>query len=106
MKQNKSKPRRPRPSGLQPALPAEEAEHAGENADGTGYRSEWGALIALWFVLVVVMVFLARENLSVPGLYYDEAVFAGMTKDFLTGHTHGQHMPGSEAVQVFGRPFP
>jgi hypothetical protein len=63
-------------------------------------------VVVLWLVLVVVMVLLARKNLSVPGLYYDEAVFAGMTKDFLTGQIHGQHMPGSEVAQIFGRPFP
>jgi len=52
------------------------------------------------------MFFLAKENLSVPGLYYDEAVFAGMAKDFLTGQIHGQHMPGHVVTSIFGRPFP
>ena len=52
------------------------------------------------------MCLLAWQNLSVPGLYYDEAVFAGMAKDFVTGQVHGQHMPGNETWQFFGRPFP
>ena len=52
------------------------------------------------------MVLLAKENLSVPGLYYDEAVFAGMAKDFLTGQIHGHHMPGHETIEIFRRPFP
>jgi len=69
-------------------------------------RRELGALISTWFVLAIVMLLLAKENLSVPGLYYDEAVFAGMAKDFLTGSTHGQHMPGHETIEIFGRPFP
>ena len=52
------------------------------------------------------MLLLAKENLSVPGLYYDEAIFTGLAKDFLTGHIHGQHMPGYEVTQIFGPPFP
>lgn len=45
-------------------------------------------------------------NLSAPGLDYDEAVCAGQAKDFLMGSPHGQHMPGTMAVNLFGRPFP
>jgi len=67
---------------------------------------EFGAIISIWFALAVVMSLLAKENLSVPGLYYDEAVFAGMAKDFLTGQVHGQHMPGHVVTSIFGRPFP
>jgi Dolichyl-phosphate-mannose-protein mannosyltransferase len=67
---------------------------------------ELRAVISIWFALAVVMFLLAKENLSVPGLYYDEAVFAGMAKDFLTGQIHGQHMPGHVVTSIFGRPFP
>jgi hypothetical protein len=63
-------------------------------------------LIAAWLVLAIMMALLARQNLSVPGLYYDEAVFAGMAKDFITGHLHGQHMPDHQVITVAGRPFP
>jgi uncharacterized membrane protein len=52
------------------------------------------------------MLLLAKDTLSGPGLYYDEAVFAGMAKDFLTGQVHGQHMPGHVVISIFGRPFP
>ena len=67
---------------------------------------ELRAVISVWFALAVLMFLLGKENLSVPGLYYDEAVFAGMAKDFLTGQLHGQHMPGHVVTSIFGRPFP
>ena len=69
-------------------------------------RRELGTLISVSVRPGNRDVLLAKQNLSVPGLYYDEAVFAGMAKDFLTGQIHGQHMPGYEVTAVFGRPFP
>ncbi len=62
-------------------------------------------LFAAWVVLAVTMTLLAKQNLSVPGLYYD-AVFAGLAKDFVTGHVHGQHMPDHQIITFAGRPFP
>ena len=67
---------------------------------------EFILLVAAWLTLATMMALLARQNLSVPGLYYDEAIFAGMAKDFVTGHVHGQHMPDHEVVTFLGRPFP
>src|SRR5205085_1743001 len=67
---------------------------------------EFIVLIAAWMALATMMALLARQNLSVPGLYYDEANFAGMAKDFVTGRVHGQHMPDHEVVTFLGRPFP
>src|SRR5438477_10332553 len=67
---------------------------------------EFIVLIAAWMALATMMALLARQNLSVPGLYYDEAVFAGLAKDFVTGHVHGQHIPNHETITLFGRPFP
>jgi Dolichyl-phosphate-mannose-protein mannosyltransferase len=67
---------------------------------------EFVVLIAAWMALATMMTLLARQNLSVPGLYYDEAVFAGMAKDFVTGHVHGQHMPDHQVITLAGRPFP
>ena len=64
------------------------------------------AVLAVWLVVSLILTTLACRNLSSPGLYYDEAVFAGMAKDFLTGNTHGLHMIGSKSVSLFGRPFP
>lgn len=67
---------------------------------------EFILVVAAWIVLATMMALLARQNLSVPGLYYDEAVFAGMAKDFVTGHVHGQHMPDHQVITLAGRPFP
>ena len=67
---------------------------------------EFIVIIAALIVLATVMALLARQNLSVPGLYYDEAVFAGMAKDFVTGQVQGQHMPDHQVITVAGRPFP
>jgi hypothetical protein len=75
-------------------------------AEASSRRSELILLLAAWVVLAVTMTLLAKQNLSVPGLYYDEAVFAGLAKDFVTGHVHGQHMPDHQVVTLAGRPFP
>jgi hypothetical protein len=72
----------------------------------TKWRRELVLLVAAWLILAFVAVLLARQNLSVPGLYYDEAVFAGLARDFVTGPVHGQHMPDHETVMLAGRPFP
>src|SRR6266404_2455227 len=69
-------------------------------------RRELMRLLVAWLVLGVVVVLFARQNLSAPGLYYDEAVFAGMAKDFVTGQSHGQHRPDHETAILGGRPFP
>jgi len=69
-------------------------------------RGELVWLLGAWFLLAVVVVLVAKQNLSAPGLYYDEAVFAGLAKDFVTGRVHGQHMPDHEVVMLAGRPFP
>ena len=62
-------------------------------------------MIAVWLVLSIGAFAIARQNLSAPGLYYDEAVFAGLAKDFVTGQ-HRLHTPGFELIDLFGRPFP
>jgi hypothetical protein len=70
------------------------------------HQREVFIVLAAWFLLVVVTILVAKQNLSAPGLYYDEAVFAGLAKDFVTGNTHGQHMPDHETVVLGGRLFP
>lgn len=62
-------------------------------------------MIAAWVVLSLGAIVLALQNLSVPGLYYDEAVFAGLARDFVTGQ-HRLHTPGFEILTILGRPFP
>jgi hypothetical protein len=59
-----------------------------------------------WLVLALMVVVLAGRTISVPGLYYDEALYGGLTKDFFTGATHGCHLPGCESIKVCGRSFP
>ena len=75
-------------------------------AEPSSQRRELILLLAAWIVLAAAIVLLAKQNLSVPGLYYDEAVFARLAKDFVTGHVHGQHMPDHQVVTLAGRPFP
>ena len=69
-------------------------------------RRELLLLLVALLALAAIVVLFAKQNLSVPGLYYDEAVFAGLAKDFVTGQVHGQHMPDHETVMLGGRPFP
>jgi hypothetical protein len=76
-----------------------------DNAVSENRTRDLLTVLAVWLLLAVTLIFLARSNTSVPGLYYDEAHCAGMAKDFLTGHPH-LHMPGHEVINVCGRPFP
>jgi hypothetical protein len=68
-------------------------------------RLEIGFLILAWILAATVVLAVARQNLSAPGLYYDEAVSGGLAKDFVTGNPH-PHMPNVQLCNVFGRPFP
>jgi hypothetical protein len=74
-------------------------------ASSSSKRRDGIVLIAVWLVLSVSALAVAKQNLSVPGLYYDEAVFASLAKDFVTGEKR-LHMPGCERPILFGRPFP
>jgi len=69
-------------------------------------KREFAMLLGGWLALAAFLFVRGWENLAAPGLYYDEAIFAGLAKDFLAGQTIGHHMPGAEVVQLFGRPFP
>jgi hypothetical protein len=75
------------------------------NDAGLLHRRELTWLIVAWLALAAMVAVLAKQNLSIPGLYYDEAVFGGLAKDFLNGKIH-PHMPGNEIANFFGRPFP
>jgi|GEM_PF-606114 len=106
MKPTKRKQRGTRPSPQQTRTPAGKKDASSVAVSQASQNRELGVLTSVWFVLVIAMVLLAMQNLSVPGLYYDEAIFAGLAKDFFTGHVHGQDMPGYEVIEVFGHPFP
>src|SRR5438045_4765047 len=76
--------------------------------NATSSSSKWRdgiVLITVWLLLSVGALAVAKQNLSVPGLYYDEAVFAGLAKDFVVGEKR-LHMPGCERPIFFGRPCP
>jgi 4-amino-4-deoxy-L-arabinose transferase-like glycosyltransferase len=69
-------------------------------------KREFAILLGGWLVLATFIFGMGWQNLSVPGLFYDEAVYGGLTKDFVTGQTPGSHMPGVSTTEIFGAPFP
>ena len=69
-------------------------------------KRELSLLLIGWLILTAIIVGVGWQNLSAPGLFYDEAIYAGLTKDFLTGHAAGGHMPGTSTTTVLGGPFP
>jgi hypothetical protein len=75
-------------------------------ASSAGRAREFFLVLGVWLVLAVVLGWLGRQYTTAPGLYYDEAVYAGTAKDFLSGQIHGQHMPVHMVIELFGRPFP
>jgi Dolichyl-phosphate-mannose-protein mannosyltransferase len=68
-------------------------------------RREVGVLILGWLLVAILVIVLSQQNLSSPGLYYDEAISGGLAKDFITGQPH-PHMSNIQLCNVFGRPFP
>jgi hypothetical protein len=69
-------------------------------------RREFSILLCGWLVLAVFLFGMGWQNLSSPGLFYDEAIYGGLAKDFLTGQPPGGHMPGVSTTEIFGGPFP
>lgn len=63
-------------------------------------------LIGVWLALAVLLLWLGGATATSLGFNYDEAIFAGMAKDFTTGEVHGHHMPGTGAANLWNRPFP
>jgi hypothetical protein len=76
-----------------------------ENVSPETRRRDLFHVLAAWFALAVIWICVGSQNISVPGLYYDEAHCPGMAKDFLTGHAN-PHQRGYGVVNLFGRPFP
>jgi len=68
-------------------------------------RGEVGFLILGWLLVAILVVALSKQNLSTPGLYYDEAVSGGLAKVFITGNPH-PHMSNIKLYNLAGRPFP
>lgn len=75
------------------------------NRPSSANRREVGFLTLGWLLVAILAVALSKQNLSTPGLYYDEAVSGGLAKDFITGHLH-PHMSNVQLFNVFGHPFP
>jgi 4-amino-4-deoxy-L-arabinose transferase-like glycosyltransferase len=69
-------------------------------------KREFAILLGGWLVLAAFIFGLGWQNLSSPGLFYDEAIYGGLAKDFVTGHATGGHMPGVSTTEIFGAPFP
>jgi len=58
-----------------------------------------------WSVLSIGTLGAMQQNVAAPGMYYDEALFAGLAKDFVTGQKR-LHMPGCERITIFNRELP
>lgn len=69
-------------------------------------RRELRVLLGVWLAVAVAWLWLGGATATKLGFNYDEAVFAGLAKDFTTGQVHGRHMPGSGTVSLWNRPFP
>jgi hypothetical protein len=78
-----------------------------DTEQASSHPNRRGLLLTLvaWLLLSIVVITVVQRNLAAPGLYYDEAVFAGLAKDFIVGQKR-LHMPGCERVTVLNRPFP
>lgn len=63
-------------------------------------------VLLAWVLLSLAVVLLALPTVRETGLDYDEAVFGHLAKDFLTNRHCEQHMPGSQSLEIAGRPFP
>jgi 4-amino-4-deoxy-L-arabinose transferase-like glycosyltransferase len=68
-------------------------------------KREFQILLGGWLLLAAFISGMGWQNLSSPGLFYDEAIYGGLPKDFLTGHA-GPHMPGVSTKEIFNAPFP
>jgi hypothetical protein len=69
-------------------------------------KRDFPILLGGWLVLSAFLFAMGWQNLSAPGLFYDEAIYGGLAKDFLAGHPAGGHMPGTSTMAVLGGPFP
>jgi hypothetical protein len=74
--------------------------------DSTRGRRELRLLLGVWLAIAVGWLWLGGSLAGSLGFNYDEAIFAGLAKDFTTGEVHGHHMPGSGTVNLWNRPFP
>jgi len=69
-------------------------------------KRDFTILLGGWLVLAAFVFGMGWQNLSSPGLYYDEAIYGGLAKDFVTGQVPGDHMAGVLTAKISGAPFP
>ena len=67
-------------------------------------RNRW--IFAAWLAMATLHLGVAARCLDVPGLFYDEAIQAAPSLDFLRGQVRALHPPGLTAIPLLGRPFP
>jgi len=72
----------------------------------TPLRASARLVFVSWLILSTLFCGLAARTISQTGLDYDEAVYGHLAKDFLLDRSCPQHMPGSESIEIAGRPFP
>jgi hypothetical protein len=82
------------------------ATHSNPPATPASPAREFSILLGVWLALAAAILWLGGATTTSLGFNYDEAIFAGLAKDFTTGEVHGRHMPGSSTVNLWNRPFP
>ena len=82
------------------------ATNPNQNTAPATCRRELRILLGVWLAIAVAWLWLGSATATKLGFNYDEAIFAGLAKDFTTGEVHGHHMPGSGTVNIWNRPFP
>jgi hypothetical protein len=63
-------------------------------------------LLAAWLAMAALQLGISARCLDAPGLFYDEAIQAAPSLDFLRGQVRALHPPGLAATPLLGRPFP
>lgn len=78
------------------------------NANAAGpWRSRGIApLLVVWLLLSAAILAFAARDLSVPGLYYDEAIHAGPARALVENAPPQPPLPGARDLELFGRSVP
>ena len=82
------------------------ATFSNQRAASSSPARELRILLGCWLAIAVAWLWLGGVTSTKLGYNYDEAIFAGLAKDFSTGEIYGDHMPGSGTVNLWNRPFP
>jgi len=59
-----------------------------------------------YLILFLIPLFMTAYDLSVPGLYYDEAIQAVPAMEFLDNNRQPWDFPGNKSIEILKRPFP